>query len=112
MGDPKPYHEQDQYESKTLYVIYPAPWLIRLGFQYGLHLGLLSSSTDGWKNTLKTFCPVPDDALIFEFCRQGNVSAVQTLLSEGRASVRDTDSWGLTPLHVRLVSEFKEGLSV
>lgn len=94
--------EQDQYEHKTSFTIYPAPWLIRLGIQYGLHLGFLSSSIQGWKNTLKTFCPVPDDALIFEFCRQGNVPAVRTLLSRGHASVRDTDSWGHTPLHVSL----------
>ena len=101
-GDPTPYHQQDQYEHKASFTIYPAPWMIRLGIQYCLHLGFLSSSTRGWKNTLKTFCPVPDDALIFEFCRQGNVPAVRSLLSRGHASVRDTDSLGHTPLHVSL----------
>ena len=97
------YHEQDQHEYKTSYTISPAPWLVHLGFHYGLHLGFLSS-TQGWKNTLKTFCPVPDDALIFEFCRQGNVPAVRSLLSGGHASVRDTDSRGYTPLHVSLIN--------
>ena len=57
-------------------------------------------SIQGLKNTLKTFRPVPDDALIFEFCRQGNASAVMSLLSGGHASIRDTDSHGFTPLHV------------
>lgn len=92
--------EQDQYEYRTSYTISPAPWLIRLGIRYGLHLGFLSSSTHGWKNTLQTFCPVPDNALIFDFCRQGNVPAVSSLLSGGHASVRDTNSQGYTPLHV------------
>ena len=104
-GDHSPYREQDQYEYKTSYIIYPAPWLIRLGFQYGLYLGFLSSSTQGWKNTLKTFCPVPDDALIFEFCRQGNLPAVRHLLSGGHASVKDTDSQGYTPLHVSCIGK-------
>ena len=104
-GDLVPHHEQDQYESRTSYIIHPASWLINLGINYGLHLGFLSSSAQGWKSTLKTFCPVPDDALIFEFCRQGNVPAVRDLLSRGYASVRDTDCGGNTPLHVSLVGE-------
>ena len=96
--------EQDQYEYETSYTISPPSWLVHLGFHYGLHLGFLSS-TQGLKNTLKTFCPVLDDALIFEFCRQGNVPAVRSLLSGGHASVRDTDSRGYTPLHVSLIHE-------
>ncbi|KAI4100258.1 MAG: hypothetical protein LQ339_005565, partial [Xanthoria mediterranea] len=39
------------------------------------------------------------DALIFKFCKDGNLPAVRTLLLEGQASVRDTDSQGCTPLH-------------
>ena len=97
------YNEKDQGEHETLYTVYPAGWLIRLGIRYGLHLKFLSSSTQGWKSTLKHFCPVPDDALIFEFCRQGNTEAVRALLSRGDASVRDTDSRGYTPLHVSLL---------
>ena len=98
-----PYCEQDQYENETSYTIYPAAWLIRLGVQYGLNFRFLSSSTQGWKTTLKAFCPVPDDALIFEFCKEGNVPAVRSLLSRGHASVRDTNSQGYTPLHVSLL---------
>ena len=101
-GDGLPRGEK-QYE--TSYTIFPAQWLVRLGVQYGFHLDFLTSSTRGWKNSLNTFCPVPDDALIFEFCQQGNVSAVRNLLSGGRASVRDTNSQGYTPLHVSLTRE-------
>ena len=99
-GDLTLYREQEQLEYNTSYTIYPALWLIRLGVHYGIHLDFLSSSTQGWKNALKPFCPVLDDSLIFEFCRQGNVPAVKHLLSKGHASVRDTDSRGYTPLHV------------
>ena len=111
IGDLAPYREQDQYEHKTSYSICPAPWLIRLGVHYGIHLGFLSSPTQGWKNSLKTFCPVPDDALIFEFCRQGNVPGVRSLLSGGHASIRDTNSQGYTPLHVSLTREDRSSLT-
>ena len=99
------YCEQDQHEHETSYTIYPATWLIRLGIHHGLRLRFFSSSTQGWKNTIKTFRPISDDALIFEYCKQGDVSGVRFLLSEGHASVRDTDSQGYTPLHVSLVHE-------
>ena len=106
-NDLTPYYEQDQYEHETSYTIYPATWLIRIGIHHGLRLKFLSSSTQGWKTSLKAFCPVPDNALIFEFCKEGNVSAVRGLLSGGHASVRDTDSQGYTPLHVSLLGEIK-----
>ena len=77
-------YEIDQYEHDTAYNIRPAPWLIRLGLGYGLYFGLLSSSTQGWKTSLNTFRPVPDDSLIFKLCKQGNVLAVRKLLSEAR----------------------------
>jgi len=104
---PTPCCEENQYEHTTSYTIYPATWLIRLGFHCGLRLGFLSSSTQGWKNTMKTFCPVPDDALIFEFSKEGNLPAVRSLLSGGHASVGDTDSRGCTPLHVSRLREIE-----
>jgi len=42
---------------------------------------------------------MPDDSLIFEFCRQGNLSAVRQLISQGQGSIWDVNSWGETPLH-------------
>lgn len=100
--DLTPYCEQGQYEHETSFTIYPATWLIRLGLHYGLRL-----ATQGWKTTLEAICPVPDDALIFKFCKEGDVYAVMKLLSGGHASVRDTDSRGYTPLHVSLLSEIE-----
>jgi len=98
---------QDQFENETSYTVSPATWLIRLGIHHGPRLRCLSSSTQGWKNTLETICPVLDDALIFDFCATGNVPAVRRLLSGGHASVRDTNSRGYTPLHVSISGEFQ-----
>ena len=98
-------YKQDQYEDETLYTIYPAPWLVRLGIHHGIRLECSSRSTQGWKYALQIFSLVPDNALIFEYCQQGNLPAVQSLLVRGYASVRDTDSRGHTPLHVSLVGE-------
>lgn len=89
-----------KYEHVTSFCACPAPWLVKLGVNYGLKLDFHSSAIWGWKYTLDTFCQVPDTAMIFDFCKEGNISGVQTLLSRGRASVRDTDSWGRTPLYV------------
>ena len=90
----------DEYEHESSFTVCPAAWLVRLGFRYGLHLSLVKSSIRGWKQTLSTSCHVPDDALVFEFCKQGNVSGVRSLLLRGDASVRDVDSQGQTPLFV------------
>ena len=90
----------ETHEYETTYTVYPTAWLIRLGVRLGLRLTNLSSSIRGWKYTLETFRPVPDSALIFRLCKSGNVTAVRKLLAEGNASVKDTDSFGYTPLHV------------
>jgi len=45
---------------------------------------------------------MPDNSLIFEFCRQGNLNAVRQLISQGQGSIRDVNSWGETPLHACL----------
>lgn len=89
-------------ETRTSVIIRPAKWLSMLGIEAGLMLDLTSSSISirGWKHTLSSFRVVPDDALIFDLCRQGNLGAVQLLLSRGEASVKDTNSDGRQPLHV------------
>ena len=92
--------QTDQYEHESSFIVRPARWLISLGFKYGLHIGLLNSSRRGWKQTLRPFCLVRDDSLIFRFCVVGDTIGVRSLLTRGDASVRDTDSLGRTPLHV------------
>ena len=96
--------EKDQYEYESSYIIHPARWLINLGFTYGFRIELGQSSVRGWKSNLSTFRPVPDDALIFEFCKKGNLPAVRSLLSKGYASVTDSDTMGRTALHVSRTS--------
>ena len=102
-GDPASDYQYDYCETESSYTLSPAGWLIGAGVRRGLRLKWLSSPMHGWKNTIETFRRVPEDALIFDFCRSGNLPAVQKLLSCGYASVRDTDSLGFTPLHVRLL---------
>ena len=96
--DPE-YLGQDQYEYESSFRIRPARYWIKVGLSYDIHVSLANSSIRGWKYMLVTFRLVPDDAAIFELCRQGNLPAVRSLLSQGHAAVRDTDSRGYTPLH-------------
>lgn len=89
----------NQYEFETHFTWHPAHWLMRLGIKFGVNANI-SKSYWGWKNTLNSFSAVPDDSLIFDFCKTGNIGGVQSLLTRGKASVRDTNTQGWTPLHV------------
>ena len=90
----------DHYEDESSYTLSPAAWLLRLGLRFGLRMKLISSTTQGWKSILETIRSVPDDALIFRYCRIGNISAIQELFACSDASIRDVDSGGYPPLHV------------
>ena len=92
-----------QYLHQTSFAFHPALWVIKLGFTYAIRLSLESSYIRGWKCTLEIARPVPDDALLFELCRKGNLAGVKNLLSSGQASVRDVDSLGRTALFVSLL---------
>lgn len=95
-----------QEESEFRFSMHPAQWLVRLGLRYGLRMALTRSSTE-WKHTLQSFRPVPDDSLIFEFCKRGNIDGIRHLLSRKEASIWDTNSKGYTPLHVSLFNLVK-----
>ena len=62
----------------------------------------LSAPTIG----LEVVRSVPDDAMIFELCREGRVCCVEALISRGEASAKDVDSQGRTPLYVSLVLSY------
>lgn len=81
-------------------IIYPSNWLIRIGMSYAAEAQFRMCPLNGFAFQISPIHAVPDDALIFQFCRMGNKGAVRVLLEEGRASVRDTNSRGYTPLHV------------
>lgn len=42
----------------------------------------------------------PRTSLIFEFCREGNISAVTRMISSGEASIDNMTEYGETLLHV------------
>jgi hypothetical protein len=86
-------------QNKTRIIFRPAAWLVRFGLAYELQLELLGSLRS-WKINFHVYQPVPDDSLVFEFCRSGNLEGVQTLFSRKKASVFDVNSQGWTPLHV------------
>ncbi|KAI9657951.1 MAG: hypothetical protein M1821_002608 [Bathelium mastoideum] len=82
-------------ETTFYYTYHPATWLVSLGFRCVMNLSLRAP-----RPLISPARAVPDDALIFELCVQGNVDAVRLLFMRGEASVSDVDSDGLTPLHV------------
>jgi hypothetical protein len=85
--------------TKISVVFHPATWLIRLGLNSGLE-AVMTQAKQGWKFALEPIRAVKDDAVIFKFCVDNNLEAVQELLSRGDASVLDTRSDGMRPLHV------------
>jgi hypothetical protein len=87
------------YKTTTTFIFHPASWLIRIGFKYGLE-AMITNTRAGWQYNILPVRSVPDDALIFEFCKLGNVDAVRELFRRGDASVLDVDSDGWRPLHV------------
>ena len=88
-----------QYEHESSVRLLPAQWLLKLGFNYAYNFST-QDSTQGWQWSLRPIILVPDNAPIFEFCRQGNIEKVRDLISRQVASVRDVDSWSETALHV------------
>jgi hypothetical protein len=72
------------------------------GRYLGISLGTVLSarSTTGWKYSFQSFRTVPDDSLIFEYCAEGNIGAIQSLFKRGLASPWDRDAKGRTPLWV------------
>ncbi|KAG8526599.1 uncharacterized protein KY384_008800 [Bacidia gigantensis] len=91
----------NRFESRTSIVVRPAAWMSRIGINYGFQVDISRCVTQGWKYTLSSVCTVPDNALIFQACEKGDIPIVRGLLARGEASARDTNSYGLTPLHVR-----------
>lgn len=92
----------ERFEIITSFIFYPASWLTKVGFHYGAEASL-TNSTSGWKFNFNPVRAVPENSLLFEFCRTGNVRAVELLLERGQASLRDTSPKGWTPLHVSMI---------
>lgn len=89
-----------ELEVITSFIFYPASWLTKVGLRYGTEANLQWSATTGWKFNVAILRAVPENSLIFDMCREGNVKAIQLMLSRGDASLKDTSPKGWTPLHV------------
>ncbi|QKX55267.1 uncharacterized protein TRUGW13939_02359 [Talaromyces rugulosus] len=87
-----------QYETTTTFILYPASWLIKIGFKYGIE-ATTTNSKAGWKYSISPVQAVQNDSLIFRFCESGNVDAVRELFKNKEASVVDVNSDGWRPLH-------------
>lgn len=92
-------NNSDILETETAFIYHPAAWLLRRCFAFGVR-ALVVKAAQGWKYQLSTFRAVPDNSLIFEFCEDGNLEGVRSLLARREASPWDVNSLGGTPLHV------------
>ena len=98
--------EEDRFENENIFGFIPPSWLVRFGFTYGLSCRISQSPLSGANVVLDVVRSVPDDAVIFDLCREGRVGCVQSLLTRGEASAKDVDSQGRTPLYVSLIISY------
>ena len=85
---------------RSRFTFVPATWLSCFGLSHLVDVALAKTTTSGWQFSLNIPRLVPDKSQIFERCRTGDVDGVRELLYQRRASVRDVNSSGSTPLHV------------
>jgi hypothetical protein len=88
----------ESLEADNTIIIYPGA----AGRFFGITRGLLISAkaTSGWQYSIQPFRAVDENALIFEFCRGGNLDGVRSLFKRNEASPWDRDPKGQTPLFV------------
>ncbi|KAI0148396.1 hypothetical protein GGR57DRAFT_515374 [Xylariaceae sp. FL1272] len=86
------------FQITTSFIFYPSPWLTKIGLGQGVEASL-QNSKGGWKFDFNPIRAVPDNSLIFELCKDGDVKGVQRLLRRNEASIKDTSSQGWAPLH-------------
>lgn len=85
-------------EKEIQVVLHPPSWFSIFGLSRGVKLS--AESVFGWKYSLQPFRAVPADSLVFEFCRDGNLDGLRSLLKRGLASPWDRNPDGRTPLWV------------
>jgi hypothetical protein len=64
----------------------------------------LSRGYSPWSLVFKMPNLRPDWSPIFKYCCSGDIPAIQKLFEDGLASPTDTNSEGMTPLHVRILT--------
>ena len=100
--------QSDFNNSSTQIAFLPGKWLRWLGVTRYLHLNMKHIASFVWYNVLNAPRIIPDDSLIFMYCQQGDVAGMQRLFAEGRASVHDVNSDGLTTLHMTAFNQHAE----
>jgi hypothetical protein len=84
----------------TSFIFYPASWLNQIDLRYATEASLKYSASTGWRFNAEAIRAMPENSLLFDLCRMGDVQAVKLMLARGDASVKDTSPKGWTPLHV------------
>lgn len=92
--------EEDRFEYQTIFRLILPSWMARLGLNFIFSGRCSSSPLSGPTVGLEVARSVPDNAVIFDLCKEGNLGDVQALLNTGQASAKDVDSKGRTPLYV------------
>ncbi|KAF7508364.1 hypothetical protein GJ744_009355 [Endocarpon pusillum] len=86
------------------FTFFPSWWLTGVGLKYGMEASLCET-TAGWQFNFNPIRAVSEESPIFKFCKSGNLAAVQQLIGDGSASVKDTSPKGWTPLHFAASAE-------
>jgi hypothetical protein len=89
-------------ETEKTIIVYPTAAGRFLGITSAVLLS--AQATSGWQYCIQTFRAVEESALVFEFCREGNLEGLRSLFRRKEASPWDRDPQGQTPLVVRLVA--------
>jgi hypothetical protein len=79
----------------------PAPWLVNLGLKYEVRFSM-SYVYGEWKKNLGIFHVVPNDALAFQLCEQGNIEGLRLLFDRKEASPHIMNEDGQKLLHVSI----------
>ena len=72
--------KQKIYETETKVIVHPSPLIARYVTNRGIRFTFKKSYFE-LQTQITSFYAVPNDALIFEFSRKGNLEGVQALLS-------------------------------
>ncbi|CAK4033805.1 Hypothetical predicted protein [Lecanosticta acicola] len=83
------YHQTKQYKAKQKWRIRISPWFASRTWEFSLHV-----AQTGWTFNLRTANLVSRESPIWEACASGDVSEVQALFRDGKASPFDYDPKG------------------
>ncbi|CZR55223.1 uncharacterized protein PAC_05110 [Phialocephala subalpina] len=95
----EPSESKENLEVETNFSLIPSWWVVRFGMSKVFKFDIMQLSSQGWQAKMATFNLIPSKSPIFDFCRDGNLDAVRSLLKGGHASARDITPEGFTPLH-------------